>query len=239
MNLSIHSGEKIAICGRTGSGKSSLISLLLKLLDPLPAEGSSILVDGLPLDQIERSTLRARLIAVSQDAVFLADGTTFRENLDPQANADDQDCQAALEAVTLWQYVSDRGGLEASMNTSALSAGQKQLFSFARTILRHKQRSRPANHSRESLHDLAGGILLLDEVSANIDQETELVMQDIIKNQFAKYTVVAIAHRLNTIIDYDRVVVMDHGRIVEVGSPRLLSKQEDSRFHALWAARAS
>ncbi|OAA80902.1 Fum19p-like protein [Akanthomyces lecanii RCEF 1005] len=239
VNLTIRDGEKVAICGRTGSGKSSLISLLLKLLDPMPTEGSSIMVDGLSLDQIDRSTLRARLIAVSQDAVFLADGTTFHENLDPYAEAGAHDCQAALEAVTLWPYVHDRGGLESAMNPSSLSAGQKQLFAFARAIVRHKLRVKQSDNNREGVADQNGGILLLDEVSANIDQETELVMQEVIGIQFAEYTVVAIAHRLNMIIDYDRVVVMDQGRIVEMGNPRILSQQQGSRFHALWQAGTS
>ncbi|PMB73848.1 Canalicular multispecific organic anion transporter 2 [Beauveria bassiana] len=211
---------------------------LSNLLDPMPTGGGSVHVDGLSFDQIDRSTLRARFIAVPQDAVFLADGTTFHENLDPYAEADAHDCQAALEAVTLWQYVHDRGGLAAAMNPSSLSAGQKQLLALARAIVRHRLRGKQqlGATNRENVTDEPGGILLLDEVSANIDQETELVMQQVIRNQFAKYTVIAIAHRLNMIIDYDRVVVMDQGRIVEMGSPRLLSQQEGSQFHALWHA---
>ncbi|KAM3499740.1 hypothetical protein MY10362_007021 [Beauveria mimosiformis] len=240
VNLTIRNGEKVAVCGRTGSGKSSLISLLLKLLDPMPTEGGSVHVDGLSFDQIDRSTLRARFIAVPQDAVFLADGTTFHENLDPYAGADAHDCQAALEAVTLWQYVHDRGGLAAAMNPSSLSAGQKQLFAFARAIVRHRMRGKQQpGTDRENVTNETGGILLLDEVSANIDQETELVMQQVIRNQFANYTVIAVAHRLNMVIDYDRVVVMDQGCIVEMGIPRVLSQQEGSRFHALWQAGTS
>ncbi|KAF1738242.1 Canalicular multispecific organic anion transporter 2 [Beauveria bassiana] len=211
---------------------------LTNLLDPMPTGGGSVHVDGLSFDQIDRSTLRARFIAVPQDAVFLADGTSFHENLDPYAEADAHDCQAALEAVTLWQYVHDRGGLAAAMNPSSLSAGQKQLLALARAIVRHRLRVKQqlGTTNRENVTDEPGGILLLDEVSANIDQETELVMQQVIRNQFAKYTVIAIAHRLNMIIDYDRVVVMDQGRIVEMGSPRLLSQQQGSHFHALWHA---
>lgn len=235
----IRNGEKVGVCGRTGSGKSSLISLLLKLLDPVSTEGSSVMVDGLSLDQIDRCTLRARFIAVSQDAVFLADGATFHENLDPYAEAGGHDCQAALEAITLWQYVCDRGGLASAMNPSALSAGQKQLFAFARAIVRHKLRVKQLDDNREGVAGKNGGILLLDEVSANLDPETELVMQEVIKTQFAEYTVVVIAHRLNMVIDYDRVVVMDQGRIVEMGNPRLLSQQVGSRFHALWQAGTS
>lgn len=83
IKLTIRSGEKIAICGRTGSGKSSLIALLLKLLDPIPETAANAIIDNIPLHRINRDTLRQRIIAVPQDPVFLPDGTSFQTNLDP------------------------------------------------------------------------------------------------------------------------------------------------------------
>lgn len=129
--------------------------------------------------------------------------------------------------------------MKAALNPASLSAGQKQLFAFARAIVRHKLRSKMILASGQNITDEVGGILLLDEVSANVDEDTELLMQTVIRKQFAKYTVVAVAHRLNMIIDYDRVIVMDQGRIAEMGSPRILSQQVGSRFHELWQARSS
>lgn len=233
-------GERIAICGRTGSGKSSLVALLLKLLDPMPgaAEGGTISIDNTTLDRVDRTTLRRRIIAVPQESVFLPDGSTFRANLDPFAAADMADCQAALEAVALWTMVSDRGGLEAAMSPDTLSIGQKQLFSLARAVVRHRVRTKhcvlgPVPAVADTV---AGGILLLDEVSSSVDGETEKMMQDVIKREFRNYTVLAVSHRLDMILDFDRVVVMDQGEMVEVGNPKTLSEQRGTRFGELWKA---
>ncbi|KAH8736482.1 P-loop containing nucleoside triphosphate hydrolase protein [Ilyonectria robusta] len=240
INLSVKAGERVAICGRTGSGKSSLVALLLKLLDPMPgaAQGGTISIDNTALDRVDRTTLRRRIIAVPQESVFLPDGSTFRANLDPFAAADMADCQTALEAVALWAMVSDRGGLEAAMSPDTLSIGQKQLFSLARAVVRHRVRTK---HSVlgpvPAVEDtVAGGILLLDEVSSSVDGETEKMMQDVIRREFRNYTVLAVSHRLDMILDFDRVVVMDQGEMVEVGNPKTLSEQRGTRFGELWKA---
>ncbi|KAH0376384.1 putative ABC multidrug transporter, partial [Aureobasidium melanogenum] len=154
VSLTIDSGKKIAICGRTGSGKSSLIALFLKLLDPTSATSANISIDALPLQKIERSTLRQRLLAVPQEAVFLPDGTSFKENLDPLDVSSLQECQHALESVGMWDFVLGKGGLTASMSAGTLSAGQRQLLSLARVLLRRRHRSQQGTD---------GGILLLDE----------------------------------------------------------------------------
>ncbi|KAG9554448.1 putative ABC multidrug transporter, partial [Aureobasidium melanogenum] len=221
VSLTIDSGKKIAICGRTGSGKSSLIALFLKLLDPTSATSANISIDALPLQKIERSTLRQRLLAVPQEAVFLPDGTSFKENLDPLDVSSLQECQHALESVGMWDFVLGKGGLTASMSAGTLSAGQRQLLSLARVLLRRRHRSQQGTDS---------GILLLDEVSSSVDQATEKVMQEIIKTEFERYTVVAVSHRLDMIMDFDSVVVMDKGCLVEVGNPRVLAMEAGSRF---------
>jgi ABC-type multidrug transport system fused ATPase/permease subunit len=221
IHLNIASGEKVAICGRTGSGKSSLIAYLLKLLDPLPETADNAMIDEIPLRRLDRQALRQRIIAVPQESVFLPDGSTFQANLDPISVSTSEECREVLEAVGLWQFVSERGGLEAGMTSGTFSAGQRQLYSVGRALLRQRVRAR---------QQVRGGILLLDEVSSSVDIETERLMQEIIKNEFEGYTVIAVSHRLDMISDFDRVIVMDTGEIVEIGNPIELAGVEGSRF---------
>ncbi|PQE21899.1 ABC multidrug transporter protein [Rutstroemia sp. NJR-2017a BVV2] len=235
IHLTINSGEKVAICGRTGSGKSSLIALLLKLLDPTLETAHNAIIDDTPLHRISRSALRQRIIAVPQEGVFLPDGSTFQANLDPSNLSTAEECQAVLTAVDLWTFVQERGGLTAGMSASTFSAGQRQLLSLGRALLRRRIRARnlgPGGGGSD------GGILLLDEVSSSVDGETERVMQEVIRVEFGEYTVVAVSHRLDMVMDFDRVVVMDTGEIVEVGNPMLLAGETGSRFGDLVRAAA-
>jgi ABC-type multidrug transport system fused ATPase/permease subunit len=235
INLKINAGEKVAICGRTGSGKSSLIALLLKLLDPRPETASNVTIDNTPLHRIARPALRQRILAMPQEAVFLTDGSSFQANLDPFGISTSEECEAVLSAVGMWQFVQERGGLDSGMTASNLSAGQRQLLSLGRTLLRRRIRARHLGVTSESGES---GILLLDEVSSNVDHETERVMQEILSTEFKNYTVVAVSHRLDMIMDFDRVVVMDMGEVVEVGNPIALAEDEHSRFGDLLKAGA-
>lgn len=221
IHVTINPGEKVAICGRTGSGKSSLIAFLLKLLDPLAETADNTIIDGLPLRKLDRMALRQRIIAVPQESVFLPDGSTFQANLDPINVSTVEECRDVLEAVGLWKFVLERGGLEAGMCSGTLSAGQRQLYSVGRALLRQRVRARKS---------IRGGILLLDEVSSSVDVETERRMQEIIKKEFGSYTVIAVSHRLDMIMDFDRVLVMDTGEIVETGNPSELAEAAQSRF---------
>ncbi|KAI1110785.1 putative ABC multidrug transporter [Nemania sp. NC0429] len=234
INLTITSGEKIAICGRTGSGKSSFIALLLKLLDPVPGTDGSVLIDNAPLHRTDRPVLRQRIIAVPQEAVFLPDGSTFRANLDPTDISTPAECEAVLAKVGLLEFVQDRGGLDAAMSPGTLSAGQRQLMSLGRALLRRRGRARDL--LRPGGSGVEGGILLLDEVSSSVDHETERIMQETIRVEFKDYTVIAVSHRLDMIMDFDRVVVMNKGEIVEVGNPMVLAAQEGTRFRELTEA---
>lgn len=116
------------------------------------------------------------------------------------------------------------------MSAGTFSAGQKQLFSLARALLRRRIRSRSSGGN--------GGILLLDEVSSSVDQETERLMQEIVRVEFEDYTVIAVSHRLDMIMDFDRVVVMDMGEIVEIGNPEVLKGFPGSHFGELVRAGA-
>ncbi|KAF2241163.1 putative ABC multidrug transporter [Trematosphaeria pertusa] len=230
IHLTVASGERVAICGRTGSGKSSLIALLLKLVNPLPETAGNATIDGTPLRRLNRLALRQRIIAMPQEAVFLPDGCTFRTNVDPLGVSTAAECEEVLTAVGLWSFVVARGGLDAGMSAGTLSAGQRQLMSVGRALLRQRIRARQQAH---------GGILLLDEVSSSVDVETERIMQEIIRNEFNGYTVIAVSHRLDMIMDFDRVIVMDTGEIVEIGNPVELAGAAGTRFGDLVrAARA-
>lgn len=245
LNLDIAAGEKVAICGRSGSGKSSLVLVLLRLLDPLPSCRHNITVDDIPLSRVDRGLLRERVIAVPQEPVFLSDsdGTySFRDNLDVSgASPSEEDCRSALDAVGLWPLVEGRGGLRAAMCADVLSQGQKQLFSLARAVLRCRARRKGSGQQR--LHGSGeeeptvgdGGILILDEFTSGVDRDTETVMQRIIGIEFGAYTIVMVSHRLEMVMDFDSVVVMDSGRIVEKGRPATLLTQ-GSRFRELWEA---
>ncbi|KAK1590443.1 ABC transporter [Colletotrichum navitas] len=229
LNFSIQPGQKVALCGRTGSGKSSLILLLLRLLDPVSTCSQNIEIDGIPFHRIDRSTLRRRIIAVPQDAVFLPDGSTIKSNLDPFEAASDAECLSVLRAVQLAGFAEELGGLHEGMSADSLSAGQKQLFSLGRAILR--RRMKDARSKRRG-----GGILLLDEVSSSVDHATDRLMQEIIKEEFAQYTIVMVSHRLELVMDFfEAVIVMDQGRVIETGSPTELVKTRGSRFGELWA----
>ncbi|KAG4443174.1 hypothetical protein IFR05_001316 [Cadophora sp. M221] len=236
MTLSIASGEKVAICGSSGSGKSSTILLLLKILSPLPSAAQNITIDSIPLHKIDRQVLRQRIIAVPQDPVFLPDGTSFQANLDPCATSTEKDCQEVLETVGLWPFVADRDGLAAGMSSETLSAGQKQLFSLARAVLRARLRAREriAQFGEKGPGAANGGILLLDEVSSSVDQETDRAMQRIIRTEFEGYTIVMVSHRLEMVMGFDTVVVMEKGEVVEKGPPGELSLRDGGRFRELW-----
>lgn len=223
--LSIRPGEKVGVCGRTGSGKSSLLLSLLRLL---PSTRGSIAIDGVDLATLPRDTVRSRLIAVSQDLFFLP-GTT-RQNLDPYGSnnnttsgADDARLEAVLRRVGLWDAVADAGGLGAEFDEARLSHGQRQLFSLARALLRRRG-------------DGDGGVVLLDEATSSVDAGTDALVQRVVREDFAGCTVVSVAHRLGTIVDFDRVVVLEKGCVAEEGCPRELLARPGSRFRELWDA---
>ncbi|KAI5924949.1 ATPase-like protein [Camillea tinctor] len=241
LTLSIRPGEKVAICGRSGSGKSSILALLLRLLDPLASCSHSILIDDTPLHKIDRTTLRQRIIAVPQEPVFLPDGTSYMVNLDPYFTSREDECRSVLETVGLWHFVESKGGLKAGLISDNLSQGQKQLFSLARAVLRGRIRSRQC--AAKSLECTSNekqknyGILLLDEVSSSVDQDTDRTMQRIIMKEFDKYTIVMVSHRLDMVMEFDTVVVMDKGNLVDVGPPKQLVQRDGSQFKDLWRIR--
>ena len=210
VSITVEPGYKIGICGRTGSGKSTLLSTLLRLLD---LDTGVINVDGYDISTIPREIVRTRMIAIPQDPFILSG--TVRLNADPTSACTDEEIILALEKIRLWPILLTRGGLEADLKEQPLSHGQQQLFCLARAMLRK------------------GRILILDEATSNVDGESDRLMQKIIREEFGKHTILTVAHRLETIMDADRVVVMDEGRVVEVGEPAKLLKNEENRFRQL------
>jgi ABC-type multidrug transport system fused ATPase/permease subunit len=156
-------------------------------------------------------------------------------NLDPFAVSTEPECRAVLETVGLWAFVADRGGLAAGMTADSLSQGQKQLFSLARAVLRRRVRKREREAEfGKAAEEEDRGILLLDEVSSSVDQDTEREMQAVIAEEFKGYTIVMVSHRLDAVMGFDKVVVMDKGEMVESGRPRDLVELEGSKFRKLW-----
>ncbi|KAJ4393171.1 hypothetical protein N0V93_002378 [Gnomoniopsis smithogilvyi] len=213
LSLKVSAGEKVAIVGRTGSGKSSLLLLLLRLLDPSSETEDNLSIDGLPLRRLNRDALRQRIIAMPQDMIFLAAGETFKAALDPYARASDEELLVALEEVGLLKTVQDAGGLDACVAKDTLSQGQKQLFSLAVAVLRARVREQAG---------AVGGVLLLDEVTSNVDRETEKTIMGVIDRIFREYSVLAVTHSLKSVVSFDRVVVMAEGCVVKEGTPMSL-----------------
>jgi ABC-type multidrug transport system fused ATPase/permease subunit len=176
-------------------------------------QSGDVLVDGQSIKSFPRNELRRRLFSLPQDPLLLPG--TVRFNADPFLEHSDRSILEALEDVGIREVISSRGGLDADLGSITLSKGQQQLFCLTRALL---------SKSR---------VILLDEITSNVDAATETAMMKVIERRFADRTVLAIAHRLHTIRNFDKIVVLDKGKIIEVGSPEELLSQE-SAFRGLW-----
>uniref|UniRef100_A0A668ANY5 Multidrug resistance-associated protein 4 n=1 Tax=Myripristis murdjan TaxID=586833 RepID=A0A668ANY5_9TELE len=206
------SREKVGIVGRTGAGKSSLISALFRLAEP---EGR-ITIDGFLTSEIGLHTLRQKMSIIPQDPVLFTG--TMRKNLDPFSQHTDEDLWNALQEVQLKAVVEELPNkLETVLAESGsnFSVGQRQLVCLARAILRKNR------------------ILIIDEATANVDPRTDSLIQHTIRDKFKECTVLTIAHRLNTIIDCDRILVLDAGRIQEYDEPYVLLQNQDGLFYQM------
>ncbi|KAJ5869695.1 ABC transporter integral membrane type 1 [Penicillium solitum] len=209
ISMSIRAGEKIAICGPSGSGKTTLI---LALLGMIQFEKGTICIDGLDLSDYSRAEARTKLNVITQDP-FLVAGTV-RFNVDPFEEASDDEIISALQKVRLWGKIEKEGGLDMAMKVTTWSQGQKQLLCLARAMVRK------------------GKVLILDEATSSVDNETENFMQEIINTEFSTHTVLAVVHRLRFINHYDRIALLDNGTLMEFDSPGALMST-DSRFKTL------
>lgn len=195
--------------GRTGAGKSSLISALFRLSEP---EGK-IWIDKILTTEIGLHDLRKNMSIIPQEPVLFTG--TMRKNLDPFNEHTDEELWNALEEVQLKEAIEDLPGkmdTELAESGSNFSVGQRQLVCLARAILRKNR------------------ILIIDEATANVDPRTDDLIQQKIREKFAQCTVLTIAHRLNTIIDSDKIMVLDSGRLKEYDEPYILLQNKESLF---------
>ncbi|KAJ3341071.1 Multidrug resistance-associated protein 1 [Gonapodya sp. JEL0774] len=215
VNLTITPGEKIGIVGRTGAGKSSLLVSIFRLVEP---SAGNVVIDNIDIGKIGLFDLRSRLSIIAQDPVVFSG--TIRSNLDPFDQHKDSELWDVLERSHIKKIVtrsSRKLDMRVAENGENLSVGQRQLLCLARAMLRDSN------------------IVVLDEATASVDIETDELIQKTIRedDRFKGRTVITIAHRLNTIIDYDRVLVMDAGRIKEIGPPAELLKIPGGAFRDL------
>uniref|UniRef100_A0A8C3AFR5 ABC-type glutathione-S-conjugate transporter n=1 Tax=Cyclopterus lumpus TaxID=8103 RepID=A0A8C3AFR5_CYCLU len=205
LTLSVKGGEKIGIVGRTGAGKSSMTLCLFRLLE---AAAGEITIDGVKISELGLHDLRSRLTIIPQEPVLFSG--SLKMNLDPFEKYSDEEVWRALQQSHLHKFVSNQPAkldLECSEGGENLSVGQRQLVCLARALLRKTR------------------ILILDEATAAVDLETDDLIQSTIRTQFEDCTVFTIAHRLNTIMDYTRVLVLDKGQIAEFDTPTNLLSQ--------------
>ncbi|XP_034253299.1 multidrug resistance-associated protein 1-like isoform X3 [Thrips palmi] len=213
INFSVKGGEKVGIVGRTGAGKSSLTLALFRIIE---SAGGKITIDDVDIAKLGLHALRSRLTIIPQDPVLFSG--SLRLNLDPFGSFKDEEVWRALEHAHLKTFVKGlAAGLEHEVNEGGenLSVGQRQLICLARALLRKTK------------------VLILDEATAAVDLETDDLIQRTIREEFKECTILTIAHRLNTIMDSDRVLVLDQGKVVEYESPDALLHKKTSIFYSM------
>jgi len=213
ISASIEPCEKIGVVGRTGSGKSTIILSLLRLIEP---RSGTVEIDGVDITKIGLEQLRSSVGLIPQDPVLFTG--SVRYNIDPFHEFSDDQLWETLAAVNMKDTVSRlERKLEQEVQEGGdnFSVGERQLFCIARALLRNPR------------------ILLLDEASASLDNETDAMLQDLIRRLFKEKTVLTIAHRLETIMDSDRVMVLDNGNLAEMDSPLKLIENTEGIFTGL------
>ncbi|KAK0368673.1 ABC transporter [Colletotrichum limetticola] len=212
LSLSISSGQKIAVCGPSGSGKTSFVLSLLQMIEV--TEGK-ISIDGIDLEGLERAGVRSRINVIPQEPFFIPGSVRF--NLDPHSRESSETIKAALDKVGLLGKIAMAGGLDSELDADGFSVGERQLLALTRALVERSQ------------------ILILDEATSSVDQDTEDKMQRIIEEEFLEQTVISVIHRLRFIEKYDRVLLLKQGEAVEWESPDTLLAT-DSEFKKLLTA---
>ncbi|KAK9888514.1 hypothetical protein WA026_000765 [Henosepilachna vigintioctopunctata] len=208
INLDIAPNERVGVVGRTGAGKSSIIVALYRFYDVT----GEISIDQNNIAEVSLDALRKGISIIPQEPVIFSG--TIRSNIDPTNQYNDQEIWNSLETVNLKGVITN---LDANIDpkTCGFSLGEKQLISIARAVIRKNK------------------IVVLDEATANMDKETEKEINTKIKEIFQDCTLLIIAHRMETILDCDKVIVMDQGEIIEYDSPLTLAQNENSKFYGI------
>ncbi|KAK5809909.1 hypothetical protein F5H01DRAFT_394469 [Linnemannia elongata] len=214
INVTIQPGERIGIVGRTGAGKSSVTLALFRIIE---AAQGSIIIDGIDISTLGLHELRSRLTIIPQEPFLFGD--TIRLNLDPFGKYTDAEIWSALESASLKSYITTLSeGLSTVIENGGenMSLGQRQLMSLARAMLAKNT-----------------SLLCLDEATAAIDVETDNAIQRALRREFQNCTVLTIAHRINTIMDSDKILVLEQGHVAEFDSPSALLQKKDGLFYSL------
>ena len=213
INFHIQPGEKVGVCGRTGSGKSTICLCLFRILE---AHEGQIFIDNVDISTIGLDLLRSNLTIIPQDPCLLEG--TLKYNIDPFNKNKNEDIIKILKDIGFEYTESDDKIMDKMIEQggSNLSVGQKQLVCIARALLRKSK------------------IVVMDEATANIDMNTEQIIQKALNLVLENSTVITVAHRIKTIINYDKILVLDAGEVKEFDSPTNLLKDENSLFHELF-----
>ncbi|KAF8318754.1 ABC protein [Clavulina sp. PMI_390] len=220
ISLHIRGGEKIGIVGRTGAGKSSMMAVLFRLIE---ISSGKVSIDGANISQLALKTLRSRLSIIPQDPMIFSG--TIRSNLDPFSQLEDAVLWDAMRRAHITSLHSgeavsastNRFTLDTAVEADGanLSVGERSLLSLARALCKDSQ------------------VVVMDEATASVDLETDAKIQETILREFAHKTVLCVAHRLRTIINYDRILVLDRGRVAEFDTPLSLFDQENGIFRSM------
>jgi len=209
----IQRGTKVGVVGRTGAGKSSLVLSIFRLIEPVQG---TIEIDGKDICGMGLEILRSKIAIIAQDPILFSG--TLRSNLDPFENHSDDEVWQSIALAHLTPYVSTlTNGIqhEVAEGGSNLSLGQKQQICLARALLRKAK------------------ILVMDEATAAVDLDTDDLIQSTIRSEFKDSTVITIAHRLHTVMDYDKILVLDNGQVAEFDTPQNLLTNVDGVFYGM------
>lgn len=196
VSLTVQAGKKVGIVGRTGSGKSTLFMTILQMV---PYEGS-IKIDGTELREISQDIIRANITTLTQSSMLLSG--SVRLNINPsEQHVEDASIIAVLERLDIWAHVEANGGLEADISDIPLSDGQKQVLNIARGVVHHQR--------------TGSKVALMDEITSQVDYETDRTIQEVVNSEFKDCTVLVIAHRAETLHDADMILTVADGKVVQ------------------------
>ncbi|KAF5687004.1 major facilitator family transporter [Fusarium denticulatum] len=213
LTLDIKPGSKMAICGRTGSGKSTLVNSLLGLVQ---VSSGLISIDDIDISTLAKDEVRSRFVVLPQESLILS--VSIREYAKLFGISDEQEIIQGLKKTGLWQTIEQGGGLDMIASSDTFSHGERQLFAMTLACLKK------------------GKIVLMDEPTSHVDHDIQTQLRQTVFDTFPDSTVLCVTHQVATIVEFDIVLVLDDGKIVEQGDPKELLRQPTSRFAQLYSA---